>query len=77
MLKSPFLSMAFKKKDIMEMITSFANYKLQENLHQNFLEDIKGVVTPKEMLDVCDSASINQKGYRVMYRSITLGLQAK
>ena len=26
---------------------------------------------------MCDSAGISQKGYREMYRSITLGLQAK
>ena len=45
----------------MEMITSFANDKLQETLPQHFLEDIKRVVTPKEMLDVYDSAKVIAK----------------
>ena len=41
------------------------------------MKEIKEIVTPKEMVDICDRAGISQKGYRAMYRSITLGLRAK
>ena len=65
------------KKHVMDMIKSSANDKLQKTLCQHFLEDIKGNVTPKEMVHVCDSAGISQKGYMAHYKSLTLGLKAK
>lgn len=61
----------------MEMITGSGNDKLRETLRRHFLKEIKEIVTPQEMVDMCDSAGISQKGYRAMYRSITLGLRAK
>ena len=76
-VKVSLLQHVIQEKDVLEMITGSGNVKLRETLRQHFLKEIKQIVTPKEMLDVCDSAGISQKGYRAMYKSITLGLRAK
>lgn len=64
-------------KDIINFISNPSNAKLRQAIFHHLVHDLHNAVTPKEMLDVMDSAGISQKGNRAMYRSITLGLRSK
>ena len=61
-VEASLLQHVIQEKQIMEMVTSSGNEKLRETLRKHFLKDIKEIVTPKEMFDICESAGISQKG---------------
>lgn len=76
-VKASILQYLLLEKDIINIIYNSSNTKIKEAIFHHVFCDLRHAITRQEVLDVMDSTGISQKGYKALYRSITLALRAK
>ena len=59
------------------MITNTENVLLQDRVWNHFHKELEGIIMPVDMLTMCDTTGISDKGYQSLYTSITARLRSK
>lgn len=72
-MSSALLKHIIQPKHILQVIDECPNASTTTLLRQKFFSELKDIVTPMQMVEVCDSAGISTKGYSSLYKVITIG----
>ena len=66
-----------KPNELAEFLDEPSNARVAKALCQKYFSELRDIVTPQEIMEVCDSAGISFKAYEVLYRVITAGHRKK
>lgn len=72
-----FLQHIVKPNELTEFLDEPSNARVAKVLRQKYFSELRDIVTPQEIMEVCDSASISFKAYEALYRVITAGHRNK
>ena len=56
-----------KPNKLSEFLDEPSNARVDKVLCQKYFFELRDIVTPQEIMDVCDSASISFKAYEALY----------
>ena len=56
-----------KPNELAEFLDEPSNARVAKVLCQNYFFELRDIVTPQEIMEVCDSASIRFKAYEALY----------
>ena len=62
-----------KPNELAEFLDEPSNARVAKVLRQKYFFELRDIVTPQEIMEVCDSAGISFKAYEALYRVITIG----
>ena len=65
------------EKAILKMIADPIQNRLRQAVQRRLFKELQDIITPAQMLSVCDSSGISDKGYKAIYQCVTRGLRAK
>ena len=69
-----FLQHIVKPNKLTEFLDEPSNARVAKVLRQKYFSKLRDIVTPPEIMEVCDSAAgINFKEYEVLYQVIAIG----
>ena len=60
-----------KPNELAEFLHEPSNASVAKVLCQKYFFELRDIVTPQEIMEVCDNASISFKAYEELYRVIT------
>ena len=60
-----------KAKDILYMLQDPSNQKTTQMLQLKFFGELKDLITPQKMMEICDATGVIRKGYEAIYTLIT------
>lgn len=66
-----------KEDAIIKAISNPENDRLRKAIQKHLLKDLLDIISPAQILSICDTAGISDKGYAAMYQCVTRGLRAK
>ena len=60
-----------KPNELGEFLDEPSNARVAKVLRQKYFSELRDIVTPQEIMEICDSAGISFKAYEALYRVIT------
>ena len=76
-VEESFLQNIIPEQKNIDMITNTENVLLRDRVRNHFDKELEGIIMPVDMLTMCDTAGISDKGYQSLYTSITARLRSK